>query len=141
MLRSILSVLFGVIAGAVIVFVVERMSHAVFPVPAGFDPSKAGAIDALPFATKASVVFAWFAGAFGGGVTASLIAQRWAPAVWVVAATILLFAVTNFTAFPHPLWMMIASVPAAALGGWLAVRATGARYGAPRAAAKKKPIL
>lgn len=141
MLRSILSALFGVLAGAVIVFVVERVSHAVFPVPAGFDPLKAGAIGALPFATKASVVFAWFAGAFGGGVTASLIARRWAPAAWVVAATILLFAATNFSAFPHPLWMMIASLPAAAFGGWLAVRITGARYGRPLVADKKKSIL
>jgi hypothetical protein len=137
MLRSVLSALFGVIAGAALVFVVERISHGVFPVPPGFDPTKAEAIAALPFGAKALVIFAWFAGALGGGVVASVISGRWAPAVWVVAATILLFAMTNFSAFPHPLWMMIASAPAAGLGGYLAVRLTGARYGRPPAAEKK----
>jgi hypothetical protein len=137
MLRSILAVLFGVIAGAFLVFLSERVSHMLFPIAAGFDPTKPGAIAALPFGAKAAVVIAWFAGAFGGGGLASLIARRWAPAVWVVAATILLFAMTNFSAFPHPLWMVIASAPAAGLGGYLAVRLTGARYGRPPVAEKK----
>lgn len=137
MLRSVLSVLFGVIAGAALVFVVERISHGQFPVPAGFDPTRPEAIASLPFGAKASVVIAWFAGAFGGGLVASLIAKRWAPAAWVVAATMLLFAITNFTAFPHPLWMMVASIPAAGIGGYLAVRITGARYGRPPIAEKK----
>lgn len=137
MLRSVLSVLFGVLAGAAFVFVIERISLGLFPVPAGFDPTRPEAIAALPFGAKASVVFAWFAGAFGGGLVASLIARRWAPAVWVVAATMLLFAMTNFTAFPHPLWMIAASVPAAGLGGYFAVRLTGARYGRPPVAEEK----
>lgn len=137
MLRSILAVLFGVIAGAFLVFLSERVSHMLFPIPAGFDPTKPGAIAALPFGAKAAVVIAWFAGAFGGGAVASLIARRWAPAVWIVAATILLFAMTNFSAFPHPLWMVIASAPAAGLGGYFAVRLTGARCGRPPVTEKK----
>lgn len=137
MLRSVLSVLFGVLTGAAIVFAVERISHGLFPIPAGFDPTKPEAIAGLPFGAKASVVFAWFFGAFGGGVVAALIARRWAPAAWIVAATMLLFAMTNFSAFAHPLWMMIASAPAAALGGYLAVKITGARYGRPPAPEKK----
>ena len=137
MLRSVLSVLFGVLAGAAIVFLVERLSHGLFPIPAGFDPTMREAIASLSFGTKASVVIGWFMAAFGGGVIASLIAKRWAPASWVVAATVLLFAITNFSAFPHPMWMMLASAPAAALGGYLAVRTTGARYGRPPAPEKK----
>lgn len=140
MLRNVLSVLFGVIAGAALVFAFEAVSHALFPIPAGFDPVKPGAIAALPFVVKISVVAAWFAGALGGGLVASFVSRRWAPTVWVVAATMLLFAFTNFNAFPHPLWMMAASVPAAALGGYLAVRLTGARYGRPPVETKKSLI-
>lgn len=141
MLRSVLAVLFGVIGGAALVFVAELVSHALFPVPAGFDPTDAAAIAGLPFGAKAAVVAAWFAGAFGGGVIASVISKRWAPAVWVVAATILLFAGTNFSAFPHPLWMMMASMPATAFGGWLAIRLTGARYGRPPTPPLKKSLI
>lgn len=137
MLRSVLSVLFGVIAGAALVFVVERISLTVNPVPAGFNPAEAGAIASLPFSAKAFVVFVWFAGALGGGAVASLVSKRWAPSAWVVAATMLLFAMTNFSAFPHPLWMVLASAPAAGLGGYLSVKLTGAKYGPPPAPEKK----
>ncbi len=102
-----------------------------FPPPVAFDPNDPGAVASLPFGAKFAVLVAWFTGAFGGGATATLIGRRWAPAAWVVAMTILLFAASNFTAFPHPLWMMVGSVPATLLGGWLAILATGAGYGRP----------
>lgn len=136
MLRSITSVLVGVVAGALLVFVVQLLAHQFFPAPAGFDATNPDAVRSLPFATKFSVLVSWWAGAFGGGLLASLIARRWAPAVWVVALTILLFAATNFSAFPHPLWMMIGAIPSTALGGWLAIKATGASYGRPPAPPK-----
>lgn len=131
MLRSVVGVLVGVIMGALIVLVVEAASHQLFPAPTGFNPKDAGAVASLPFATKFSVLVAWCAGAFGGGVAASLIAKRWAPTAWVVAATILLFAASNFSAFPHPLWMMLGAAPATLLGGRLAIAATRATYGRP----------
>jgi hypothetical protein len=131
MLRSITSVLVGVVLGAMLVFIVQLFAHQIFPAPEGFDATNPDAIRALPFATKFSVLVSWCAGAFGGGGAAALISRRWAAATWVVAATILLFAATNFSAFPHPVWMMIGSIPATALGGYLAILVTGARYGKP----------
>jgi hypothetical protein len=136
MVRSIIGVLVGVIVGAFIVLAIEAIAHQVFPPPAGFDPNNAGAVAALPLGAKLSVLFAWFGGAFGGGVAALLIARRWAPVGWVVAVTILLFAATNFSAFPHPLWMIIASIPAVLAGGQLANIVTRANYGRPPAPPK-----
>jgi hypothetical protein len=133
MIRSVIGVILGVLVGSVLVFVVESFGHRFFPAPAGFDPTDPAAVKSLPFATKFTVIVAWFAGAFGGGAAAALAGRRWAPAVWVVAATVFLFAVTNFTSYPHPLWMMLASAPATLLGGWLAVKATGADYHRPPA--------
>jgi hypothetical protein len=141
MLRSITAVLVGVVLGAIFVFIAQFLGHQLFPAPAGFDATNPDALKALPFATKFSVLVSWFAGAFGGGVLASFISRRWAPAVWVVALTILLFAATNFSAFPHPLWMMVGSIPATALGGFFAIRVTGARYGRPAAPANPTPGL
>ncbi|NWG93432.1 MAG: hypothetical protein HXY21_13155 [Parvularculaceae bacterium] len=136
MVRSIIGVLVGVIIGAFIVLAVEAVSHQAFPPPAAFDAKDAGAVAALPLGAKLSVLFAWFSGAFGGAVAALAIARRWAPAGWVVAATILLFAATNFAAFPHPLWMIIASIPATLAGGQLAILLTRANYGRPPAPPK-----
>ena len=137
MMRSILGVLAGVIVGIAAIFIIGRLTVGFFPVPATFDPTSAADVAARPFGAKALVVFAWFLGALVGGITTSLIGKRWAPAAWVVAATMLLFAISNFSAFPHPLWMMIASAPAAALGGFLAITITGARYGRPPTAERK----
>lgn len=140
MIRSAFAVLLGVVIGAVLVFIVERMGHAFFPAPPDFDPSSAAAVAALPLAAKLSVLAAWFAGAFGGGALAALIARRWAPAAWVVAMTILLLAGTSLAAIEHPLWMAIGAIPATLLGGWLAVRVTASRYGRPPAPPKKTLI-
>lgn len=140
MARSIFAVLIGVVAGAMIVFIVERVGHVLFPAPAGFDPSVASAVAALPLAAKLSVLAAWFAGALGGGALAALIARRWAPAAWVVAMTILLLAGTSLAAIAHPLWMAIGAVGASLLGGWLAVKLTASRYGPP-AAPKKRSLI
>ena len=134
MLRNILAVTAGVVAGAALVFAVERAGHAMFPAPAiDFSDAEQArrAIAALPLATKASVVAAWFVGAFGGGVVGSLLSKRWAPVAWVVAATIFLLAASSLMAIPHPWWMSAGAAMAAALGGFLAVRVTRARYGAP----------
>lgn len=141
MIRSVLAVLIGVTAGAVIVFVVERAGHAFFPPPVNFDPASPAAVAALPLGAKLGVLAAWFAGAFGGGAAASLAARRWAPAAWVVAMTILLLAGTSLAAIAHPLWMAIGAVVATVLGGWLSIKATGARYGAPPAAAQRKGLI
>lgn len=137
MVRSAFAVLLGVVIGATIVFIVERLGHVFFPAPPGFDPSSPSAIAALPLAAKLSVLVAWFAGALGGGALAALIARRWAPAAWVVAMTILLLAGTSLAAIAHPLWMAIGAVLASLLAGWLAVKLTASRYGPPPAPEKK----
>jgi hypothetical protein len=140
MVRSALAVLLGVVIGATLVFIVERMGHAFFPAPPDFDASSATAVAALPLAAKFSVLAAWFAGALCGGAVAALIARRWAPAAWVVAMTILLLAGTSLAAIAHPLWMAIGAIPATMFGGWLAVLLTGARYGRPPEPEKKSLI-
>ncbi len=141
MLRSVLSVVIGVIAASVIILLVNRAGHIIYPPPAGLDPMDPASMASVPLAAKIAVVLAWFAGALGGGVVASLIAKRWAPAAWVVASTILLLAGVTMMQFPHPLWMMIGAVVATGAGGFLAVKLTSAYYGRPYVAAKKSGLL
>lgn len=131
MLRSVLSVVIGVIVGAVLILLVELIGHWLFPPPFGLDPTKPGALGSVPMQAKVAVLIAWFVGAFGGGVAASLIAKRWAPAAWVVAATILLLAGASMMQFAHPIWMMASAVLATGLGGYIAVKATSGYYGRP----------
>ncbi|HNS86404.1 MAG TPA: hypothetical protein PKH09_05835 [Parvularculaceae bacterium] len=137
MVRSVLSVVIGVIAASALVLIVELVGHSMFPPPTDLDPGDPASIAKVPFSAKFAVVIAWFVGAFGGGAVASLIAKRWAPAAWVVAGTILLLAGVTMLQFPHPYWMMIGAVVATGLGGFLSTKLTKAYYGRPFAGGPK----
>lgn len=141
MLRSVISVVAGVIIAAILILVVEMVGHAIYPPPPGLDITDPQAIAKVPLAAKVAVVIAWFIGTFGGGVAASLISKRWAPAAWVVAVTILLLAGVTMMQFPHPFWMMIGALAATGGGGFLAVRLTKARYGMPHQDPRKTGLL
>ena len=137
MLRSVLSVVVGVIVASVLILIVELVGHSMFPPPAGLDPNDPAFIANIPVSAKIAVVIAWFVGALGGGVVASVIAKRWAPSAWVVAGTVLLLAGVTMLQFPHPLWMMLGAVASTGIGGFLAIRITKGYYGRPFAGGPK----
>lgn len=131
MLRSVLAVTAGVLIGVTVViygaFIVTQMVSA----GDGSAAAQLNGLKSLPLANQFGVVAVWFLGAFLGAFAASIIGRRWAPASWVMAATMALFAVSNFTSDPAPLWMQALSIAAIAAAGWLAIKVTSARYGAP----------
>ncbi|MCB2113712.1 MAG: hypothetical protein KDD85_09200 [Parvularculaceae bacterium] len=137
MLKSVLSVVVGVIAASIIILAVELIGHSIYPPRAELDPTDPASIAMIPLSAQIAVVIAWFSGAFGGGIVASRIANRWAPPAWVVAATILLLAGSTMLQIPHPAWMVIGAVAATGLGGWLSVKLTKAYYGRPYPFASK----
>lgn len=144
MLRNILSVLSGVLFGAFLVFVIELAGHAAFPPPTGVnlkDPQQLrAALAQIPIGAKLFVVGGWFAGAFAGCLLTGLLSRRWAPAIWIVAATMLFFTASTLVALPHPAWMMLAGFASAPLAGFLAVKITRAKYGAPPGGRARDPI-
>ncbi len=131
MIRSIIAVLAGVVVGAILILIVEGAGHLMIPPPPGFDLANPDSVKSVPVAAKVAVLAAWFVGSFGGGAAASIIARRWAPAAWVVAATIFLLSAVTMAEIPHPGWMMAGAIAVIALGGFLAVKATNGNYGRP----------
>src|SRR3990167_7260373 len=129
MLRSVIAVTAGVLLGVTVVifgaFIVTQMT-----------PELSG-LNSLPVVNKFGVVGVWFVGAFLGAALASLVGRRWAPASWVVAATMALFAMSNFASDPAPFWMIALPLAGIAAAGWSAVKMPSASYGAPPAAATK----
>ena len=123
MLRIILGVLAGAVAAMLLVGGLEAASHLVFPPPPGLDPfnpdDQATLIAMMPLGAALAVVAAWTAGAFGGALTAILIARR-AWAGWIIAALIAAGGIFTVVSIPHPLWMQIAAGVAPLIGGWLA---------------------
>ena len=133
MLRKILGVVAGVVAGALVVFAVEGIGHSIYPPPAGTDLHDPEALKALmltlPRGALLFVVLGWTLGAFAGGAVAGLIGRGIVPAL-LTGAIQLLFGIMTMLMIPHPAWMMalgiLLPVPCAWVGGLLLVRSSKA---------------
>jgi len=135
MLRSILAVVAGIFVGAVVIFFVEGLGHMIFPPPDGVDlndPEQLKSImKDIPLGAKLAVLAAWGAGVFAGGVAALLIARRWAPVAWVVAATLFTLAGVTMMAIAHPWWMVAGAVLVTCAGAVAAIKLLRASYARP----------
>lgn len=136
--RSILAVLGGGIVCGIIVFAVEAVSSSIFPLPPGVDLTNPEAIRAavaqLPPGAFLFLLLAWFLGPFAGGWVAARLAPR-SPLLhgMIVAGLVVVSALVNLAALPHPGWMWVAGPIVILGGGWLGARL--ARPARPIAAA------
>jgi len=129
MLRNVLAVVAGIVAGGVVVFGVETMAHSVYPPPEGFDPTTPAGMAAImgkaPVGALLLVLLAYAAGACVGGFVAAKLASSGSQSKAMIVGIVLLLAgISNLLAIPHPVWMAIGTLivflPAAWLGGRLA---------------------
>ena len=113
--RSVVGVILGLVAAAVIIALLEAVGHAIYPPPPGidlYDPEALKSIiDQLPLGAIVMVLVAWGAGTFVGGFTAGAIAGR-AQVIhgMIVGGIEMACAVITMILIPHPVWFMIASV-------------------------------
>jgi hypothetical protein len=131
MLRSFVSLIVGILAGGLTVAIGEALSHQLFPPPPGADFSTregaAAAIAAAPMAARWTVIAVYVVGAAVGGFVATRLARAdTALAALAVGGVLTLGGISNIISFPHPWWMVIATlvvfIPAALAGGRLARR-------------------
>lgn len=127
MLRRIIGVVLGLIVAMVAIAGFELLGRLVFPAPPGSDMSDpaqvAEVVERLSTGLKISVVFAWFAGTVAGG-WAGLWISRWRVLPWIVAGGVILGAIANYLAIPHPLWMQVAGILLPIAGAWMVLRLT-----------------
>jgi len=130
MLRAVLGIVVGIVAGFAAVMVTQALVNLIYPLPSGinvFDRQQMAEIfRGLSAGHLALVVLTYLVGGFAGGYVARLIARRrWAA--WVPAGLIALTAAVNVFTYPHPIWAQIGGILAPLLGGWLAARMAGPR--------------
>ena len=125
LVKMILAVLIGVIAGGAIVFATEAIGHSLFPPPPDInlaDPEDVKRLMAsLPAGAFIMVLLGWFLGSFAGALVAFSIARK-PGAAWAVAAIFILFTAMNFLMIPHPAWMIAAGLLIPLASAWLALR-------------------
>ncbi len=135
MLRSVLSVLAGVIAGVLVIALVESLGHMLFPPPPGLEvhnpESLARLMSQIPIGAMIAVVVAWACGSITAGFAAAKVARQRHTTVALVAGGILLcLGGYSLVTIHHPLWMTVLGILFPLPAAW-----SGARLASPRSAA------
>ena len=136
MKRNIFSMFLGVLSGFFIIFLMEIVSHIIYPQPAGLDIKDMDAIRAFTSTAPAIVfvllVLSYSLGALVGGlVTAAIAAQNKISKAITAGGILMGVGVYNLFLIPHPVWTIIISIflfiPCSYLGGYLGVRISAKR--------------
>jgi hypothetical protein len=136
MIRKILAVVIGLVAGGAFNMAMVTASQAVYPLPEGIDPNDFEAFKAhveahgMPTGALIMVLVAHAGGSLVSGLVCGLIAMR----SWYVAAIGMGIlwtcgGITMLMMLPAPTWFAVADIvlyiPAAVLGVWLGGALTG----------------
>ena len=127
MLRNILASITGIVIAIAIVFLADKLSHMLYPLPAGLDTSNIedlrDHIAGLPIGAFLAVMSGWVVATFVGGVIANLIgtAKTWINPT-IVGGFVFTATVATLIAIPHPHWFTAVSLVAILASAWLAWR-------------------
>jgi len=127
MIRNIAAVLAGVVTAFVLILVVEKLGHLIYPPPADLDFSDPEAIRpymaTLPFVALLFPMIAWVVGTFAGSLLASKIGTA-NPLLFagIVGGLVLAATIANLIMIPHPVWFSIVSLIAIAASAWFAAK-------------------
>lgn len=120
MIRSLFAIIVAVIAG----FALAKMVEAAGASLTGAAPGSAG--------YGAVLLLGWFLGAFLAALVAVLFGGKWAPLGALGAASIFLGAVITLFSYPLSWFLWPGAAVATALGGYGAVKLTGAKSEHPK---------
>jgi hypothetical protein len=130
MLRTILSVIAGILVAFAVTFASDALFHAL--VPSAPPPADTGDREAMrayvagqPTGVLIALPAGWSLAAFAGSALAARLARRGAMPGWIVTGLFLLGTAANFLMVPHPTWMVVLGVALILAAGW-----AGSRMGA-----------
>jgi len=126
MLRKILAIIVGVLAGIAVITLVQQVSTMMHPMPEGVTMDDMEAFKAwvsnLPTSAYLMVILSYILGSLIGGFVATLIARfKFWPAL-VVGGILMVMGILNAVAIPQPLWVSIVSVLSFVPAAWLGAR-------------------
>ena len=124
MFRKIIAGIVGFFVAGVIVWIVQKIGHTIYPTPADLDVGNTDVmrayIDTLPLGALLTVALAWFLGSLGGTFAACRIGSA-RPLIYLLVVGGMMFAgaAFNLTIIPHPIWFSILGIVGIFVGAWL----------------------
>lgn len=132
MLKGILPIFGGMATAMVVIFLMEAISHMLYPLPKGFDFKNKEAViemvNNMPLGAFACLLIGYAFGSFSGGLVAAMLAsEKRLRSALIVGSVVMLGGIMNIIMIPHPLWFAIATffayIPFAYLGGYIVEKA------------------
>lgn len=115
MLRIILGVIAGIIAGSVCIWAVETLNHNLYPFPVGMKANDMDSfklyVETLPFLGKFLVIVGYALGALVSGFVSTKIAKNGKSTAAIICGLIFLsFTIYNMIVLPTPIWFWILGI-------------------------------
>ena len=123
--RNILAVIAAIVIGSVIVWLVEKLGHTIYPFPEGMDPTDYEAIKeyikTAPTGSMLMVILAHFLGALTSGIVATKIGKSAHMRLAIISGAIFtIFGIMNIMMIPGPTWFAVVDticyIPGALIG-------------------------
>jgi preprotein translocase subunit Sec61beta len=125
-LRALFAVLAGILAGGLVIALVEMMSPHTPPAGMNINDTARLAewIATLPMSAFAILLLAYFLGSAVGGYVANRVAAptHYRPAL-IVGVGLFVAGVMNLISIPHPMWFAVSSSLIYFIGAWIGGRA------------------
>jgi hypothetical protein len=115
MMKRTIAVIVGVLAGVVVIALIQSLSHLIYPLPAGVDVNDTEAmkqvISTLPVGAFLFVLLSYAVGSFSGGLVSALIFKpgKYLDSV-LIGSILMIMGLFTLLNIPHPLWFWIASL-------------------------------
>ena len=118
MIRTLAGVAAGIAIAIVLMMLTEALGNALFP-PPSVDLNNPDAPTALPFVNQLFPILGWFVSSLLGGWLAIQVSAREGTA-WLVAASVLVGELLDFSLGRHAVWVMVVGVLVPLAAAWLA---------------------
>lgn len=115
MVRKLFAVVAGLAVAAILVMLIQKLGHSLYPPPADLDPGDAefmkGYVANLPWGPFAFVLASYVIATLAGGWVAVKAAGE-SPLVFsgIVGLFVLAGAITTIVAVPHPTWFTASAI-------------------------------
>ena len=115
MIKKLIAVIVGLAIAVVLVSVIQKWGHTVYPPPAGMNPDDQAFMRDymanLPWGPLAFVLGSYVCGTLVGGWVAAFIARESSLLIaGIIGLAVLAGAIVNMVAVPHPAWFATAAV-------------------------------
>lgn len=126
MIRNAAAVVAGVVTAFVLIMLIEKLGHMIYPPPTDLDWSDPAAVRpymaTMPVLALLFPMFAWMIATFVGSLLGCFIGTaRPLAFAGIVGGLVLAGTVANLIVIPHPLWFSILSVVGIVTSAWLAM--------------------